>query len=727
MYTHRFNLIQALLLMLLIVLLSACSDAANQSLPKTTPPPQASLKSLEISPNNANLAVNTQIKLYAIGIYSDNTKRDLSDKVIWKSSDSTKAELLSTGTGAKSAGTVTAKDTGIYTISASLDSIDSQPVNVNISNAALNSIVIESAQSSTISGTTSNLAAIGHFSDGSTQILTDFVAWASSDSAIAKFIENVPGSVLALQAGSADATASFGGKQSTPLNLTVSSSTLVSLQIGSINSTIGLGTHTQFSAFGIYADSSTQIITEDVVWASSNSGVARLSNSQGSKGIATAFGDGVSTISAEFGGLSSKNSVKLVVTESNLEEILIEMPSDSRNLTLGSSVRLKATGVYRDRTRQDLTDEVIWVSSDRSVATIDNAHGNSGLVKPVGTGKTEVAALYQGVLSTSVNINITNAQLSGITVTPTAIQLATGVTQQYTAIGTYTDGSERDISKAVHWQSTNINFATISNTFETAGLANAINIGTTLIKAHLSNLTSNSATLITTDAILEKLNISPINSTIILGEAQQFTATGFYNDQSIKDLTDQVTWESRAPLIVSMSNTAGSVGLASSLNEGSATISASFQGLTANTLLSVGSASLVSIDLSPLSATVQAGQTQQFTANGIYTNGSQNITDLVSWVSDALGVATVKNGGMVSAIGAGNVTITASLNGISTSTTLSVSLSTPTITRKAPRVPRPLKRAKPCISLQQAAPHPTNGVSTTLIMLRLPLRVGLPG
>jgi len=683
MYIHRFIHFQAFLLTLLIVLLSSCSDAINQSQPKSPPPPPVSLKSLEISPNNANLAINTQIKLYAIGIYSDNTKRDLSDKVVWESSEPSKAELLTIGVSAKSAGTVAAKETGIYRISASLDSIDSQPVNVNISNAALNSIVIESTQSATISGTTSNLAAIGLFSDGSKQILTDFVAWASSDSAIAKFSENIPGAVLALQAGSADATASFGGKQSAPLNLTVSSSTLVSLEVRTNNSTIGLGTHTQFSAFGIYADSSTQTITEDVVWTSSNEKVARLSNSQGSKGIATAFGDGVSTITAEFDGLSSTNSVKLVVTESNLEEILIEMPPNSSNLTLGSSVHLKATGIYRDLTRQDLTNEVIWMSSDRSVAAIDNAHGNSGLVKPVGTGTTEVTALYQGVLSESVKINITTAKLSSISVTPTATQLAIGVAQQYKAKGTYTDETERDISKSVHWESTNANFATISNTFETAGLANATNIGTTLIKAHLSNLTSNSVTLITTDAILEKLTISPRNSTTILGEAQQFSATGFYNDQTITDLTDQVTWESRAPLIVSMSNAAGSVGLALSLNEGSATISASFQGLTVNTILSVGAASLVSIKLSPLSAALQAGRTQQFTATGIYTDKTANITDLATWVSDAPGVATVNNKGMVTAIGVGNASITASFNGMSSTTKLSVTLLAPTIALKS--------------------------------------------
>jgi len=683
MYPYRLKRFQPYFVTLLIILLSACGDAANQAQSKIAPDnTKATLKSLELSPSNAGLAINTQIKLYAIGIYSDNTKRDVSDEVVWTSSAPNKAGFVTSGVGVKSFGVVAAKDTGVYTISASLDKISSKSIDIIVSNAALDSIVIESTESSTIEGTTSNLKAIGHFSDGSQQILTDFVTWSSSDTAIVTFNEKFPGTVSSLKTGSADASASLGGILSTPLKLTVnSSSTLSSIEIASQNNTIGLRTHTKYVAVAIYVDSSTQDITEDVFWTSSNNNVASISELPGDKGTASAVAAGETTIKAVFNGFTS-NSINLVVTAADLMEIQISTTSpqpEPIDLALGSSIQFQASGKYRDQTIQDLTNEVIWVSKDSTVASIDNAHGDSGLVNSVFTGQTEITALYHGILSKLVRLKVTDLQLIKISITPASIQLATGVTQQYTATGTYTDGSTRDISKTVHWESTKPNLSTISNTSTSAGLATAVSLGTTLIKAHLSNLTSNIATLTTTDAQLTQLDISPLNPAINLGQKQQFTAIGTYSDQSTIDVTNLVLWKSDAPLIVSVSNAASSVGLSTSLDIGSATISASFQGLSAKALINVDPAALISINLTPTSATLKVGQTQQFEASAIYTDGPVNITTRATWSSIDVNVASVL-GGLVTATNVGKTDITVNYNGMTNSATLSVTQLAPTIT-----------------------------------------------
>ena len=63
----------------------------------------------------------------------------------------------------------------------------------------------------------------------------------------------------------------------------------------------------------------------------------------------------------------------------------------------------------------------------------------------------------------------------------------------------------------------------------------------------------------------------------------QLTATGIYSDHSTQDLTKQVTWGSSDSSVASVSNAAGSNGLASALAVGPAAVSATLDGVTGST------------------------------------------------------------------------------------------------------------------------------------------------
>ncbi len=683
MYSHCFHRSKFYFLMLLILMLNACSDAANQAESKigATSGARATLVSVELSPRNTNLALNTQVQLHAIGIYSDNTKRDISDQVTWISSEPLKAKFLTTGAETDHFGVVVAKETGVSTVKASIGQIASQSIDLIITNAALESIVIESDNSSAAAGTTRNLKATGYFSDGTQQTLTDLVSWLTSDSNVAVFNNNAPGTMLALKAGNAEARAKLGDIESTPVNFTVNSPSLTSLQIASVNNTIGKGTHTQFVAIGLYDDSSTQDITEDVVWSSSNRQVAFLSNLQNTKGLATALEAGESTITAKFNGLSS-NDVKLTVTASDLMEIQISTESGTQtgpiDMALNTLIRFQATGIYRDLTIQDITKDVIWVSRDTSVAVIDNASGNSGLVIPVYKGQTEITALFRGVLSKLVSLRVTNAQLNTISITPVTSRLSLGATQQYKAIGTFADGSTLDISKTVLWGALNSNVANISNNFTSAGLATAKSAGTTSIIAKLDGVTSNTASLTSSDVTLTKLDIRPSTPAIMLGESKQFTAFGTYSDNTESDITDLVDWLSNSPQFATVSNVAGSKGLATSIGEGTTAISANYQGLSATTTLTINPSALESIRLYPPSVALQPGKTQQLSASAVYSDGVEDITNIATWTSSNANVASILDG-LVTAIAPGSTDITVTYNGKSNVATVTVTQSAPIV------------------------------------------------
>ena len=77
--------------------------------------------------------------------------------------------------------------------------------------------------------------------------------------------------------------------------------------------------------------------------------------------------------------------------------------------------------------------------------------------------------------------------LSSIAVTPSAPgKLAVGATQQFKAMGAYSDKSTADITSKVNWNSSNKAVDTISS----SGLATGVGIGSTNISASMSGISS---------------------------------------------------------------------------------------------------------------------------------------------------------------------------------------------------------------------------------------------
>ena len=84
---------------------------------------------------------------------------------------------------------------------------------------------------------------------------------------------------------------------------------------------------------------------------------------------------------------------------------------------------------------------------------------------------------------------------------------------------------------------------------------------------------------------------------------------------------------------------------------------------------------LTSISVTPTTPSVAVGSTKQMTATGTYDDGkTKNITGSVSWSSDDDSEATVSDGGLVTGVAAGTVSVTATSGTISGSTSVTVTL-----------------------------------------------------
>ncbi len=178
--------------------------------------------------------------------------------------------------------------------------------------------------------------------------------------------------------------------------------------------------------------------------------------------------------------------------------------------------------------------------------------------------------------------------LSSIDVTPASATVAIGGTQQYVAMGTYSDDTTDDITSSVTWKSSKTRIAAI----DSSGLATGVRKGIAYITAALDGVTSNQATLTvsrtapTPPTTLESIEVTPTSATVAVGGSRQYTATGSYSDGSTENITSSATWSSSDPGVATVSS-----GLATGVSEGTTSITATLDGLSDAASLTVTSSS----------------------------------------------------------------------------------------------------------------------------------------
>jgi trimeric autotransporter adhesin len=173
----------------------------------------------------------------------------------------------------------------------------------------------------------------------------------------------------------------------------------------------------------------------------------------------------------------------------------------------------------------------------------------------------------------------------------------------------------------------------------------------------------------TSEVTLKSLSISPPTSKILVGASQQFTVTGYYSNDSQRDLTASAKWTSVQPTIATIS----SAGMAVTLQAGKATITAASGSVSISATLTVSAPSLVSLSLSPSTATIAKGDTQQFTVTGTFNNQStKDLTSQAVWGASAAKVASINSSGLATARTVGTTTITVTSGSASGTGTLTV-------------------------------------------------------
>src|SRR5213079_2942857 len=156
------------------------------------------------------------------------------------------------------------------------------------------------------------------------------------------------------------------------------------------------------------------------------------------------------------------------------------------------------------------------------------------------------------------------------------------------------------------------------------------------------------------------VTVSPTTASVPVGATRQFTAVT--KDSAGNTLTGRgVTWASSNTAVATVS----SGGVVGGKVAGSATITATSETKSSTAAVTVTNVPVASVTVSPASASLLVGATQQFTAVTKDAAGNTLTGRIVTWASSNTAVATVSGSGLATGVAAGPATITATSGGIS--------------------------------------------------------------
>src|SRR5438094_367048 len=605
------------------------SDTASVAV--VCPPP--AVASVDVTPPSASVQAGQTVQLTATP--KDANGAPLSGRTVTWSSSNTSVATVS------NSGLVSGVTPGSATITATSEG-KSGTSTITVTPVPVASVEVTPATPSVQAGQTVQLTATPKDANGA-PLSGRTVTWSSSNTAVATVSNG--GLVSGVTPGTATITATSEGKSGTS-SVTVTKVAVATVEVTPPSASVQAGQTVQLTATPKDAGG-TPLSGRTVTWSSSNTAVATVSNS----GLVSGVTPGTATITATSEGKSGTSSI----TVTNVPVATVEVTPPSASVQAGQTVQLTATP--RDADGAPLSGRTVtWSSSNTAVATVSN----SGLVSAVTPGSATITAASEGKSGTST-ITVTPVPVASVDVTPPSASVQAGQTVQLTA--TPKDAGGASLSgRTVTWSSSNTAVATVSN----SGLVSGVTPGSATITA-TSEGKSGTSSISVTNVPVATVDVTPPSASVQAGQTVQLTGTP--RDAGGNPLSGRtVTWSSSNTAVATVSNS----GLVSGVTPGSATITATSEGKSGTSSVTVTNVPVASVDATPPSASVQAGQALQLTGTPKDAGGNQLSGRTVTWSSSNTAVATVSNRGLVSGVTPGSATITATSEGKSGTSTVTV-------------------------------------------------------
>ncbi|HKV75110.1 MAG TPA: Ig-like domain-containing protein [Gemmatimonadales bacterium] len=565
----------------------------------------------------------------------------------WSDGSTTTPTVTYTATG----GTVTAG--GLYTAGSTMGTFRVIAVQqggtvadtstVTITSAVLTQVILSPSTASVPEGLTQQFTVSGLWSDGSsTPPAVSFSATGGTITAGGLYTAGSGAGTFRVIA------TQQGGTLADTSSVTVTAPVLTSITLSPPAASIPAGLTQQFSVSGLLSDGSTS--TPAVNYSATGGTIT-------AGGLYTA-GNTTGTfrvIAVQQGGTLADTSA-VTITTPVLTQVIVAPPSVT--LAEGLTQQFAVSGTLSDGS--STTPAVTWTATGGTISAAGlYTAGNS-------TGSFRVIATQQGgTLADTAAVTVTSAVLTQVILTPPSASVAAGLTQQFAVSGLWSDGSTTAPA---------VNYTATGGTITAGGLyaAGSTTGSFRVIATQQGGTLADTSAVTITTPVLTQVNVTPPSVTLAEGLTQQFTVSGTLSDGS--STTPAVTW-------VATGGTISAGGLyTAGTTTGSFRVVATQQGgtLADTAAITIGSAVLTQVILTPPSASVAAGLTQQFSVSGLWSDGSST-PPAVNYTATG---GTITAGGLYTA-GAttGSFRVIATQQGGTLADTSSVTITSPVLTQ----------------------------------------------
>lgn len=644
----------------------------------------AEVRAIRMSDNEKSIALGLEYTIETTATFSDGSTRP-----IMPTFEGFDSNIISVN----EVGKVSTLAKGQTTITARYENITSSMI-FTVTDAEPVSIVLNLTPSSVAAGKSSQAKVLTTFTDGKSSDTSALAELSSSSDRVV--IDNATMQVKTLRSGTATITAKIGDLTDSE-TLTITNAVSTGLTLIPESNKTPLGISLALRAEASYSDETVLDVTSQATWISSNTDIAVVS----SNGTLSSKQVGTVDISVSFDGFNA--SVQIEVTEAVLSSINVE-PTGEFETFVGSTFDMIASGTYSDGSTRNITSLVTWDSSNTSIANVSNHSATPGQVTTIASGNTVISASLSNITS-SLNLVVRELILDSIRITTQPLtdastgqkglssqllpfggrsqnvesySLPLGKTVQLYAIGTFENGDVADITNNVSWSVGNTEIAQLVDPTAQPGLIKGRSLGNTQVIASTATV-QGSFSLTVTPALLEKLNITSDWSELFTGDTLQAKAEGEYSDGTIKDVTNDVAWQSLNPSIFTVSNNVSDKGSVVALSEGTANLSVALDGIHASKEITVklNKAEMLTIATND-NTTFYIGDIKQFNAEVLFSNGTNvDVTSSAIWESLDPRVIIVGNEaeekGKVTANNSGNAIVRASFLDLTAESTVVVS------------------------------------------------------
>lgn len=331
-----------------------------------------------------------------------------------------------------------------------------------------------------------------------------------------------------------------------------------------------------------------------------------------------------------------------VIASNDIENINIQCPMLNSiviqnlptQMNVGTQSNIKALGFYSNGQTRELQNFGVWTSSDVNVAGVLGA-SVSALV-----GGNSVIRFSFASLLVNQNLTVSGATLQSLVLTPASGQVVLNSAIQYKLTGTYSDGSQADVTNLAVWSSNSPTIAQVDSGLS-KGRASGIAAGVASVQASLGGLNVNQ-NLNVMDSSVQSLSLSPALIQSSIGTQHSLKVMGVLASGAAIDVTDLVQWSYSDASLAKLTN--GQLDL---LQSGNLQLTATLNGKTAKANVVISTKTLVSLTASQASLTLPVGAQKKLIISANYDDTSvEDVTDKVSWILGNTTLARIKGSGI---------------------------------------------------------------------------------